>query len=80
MPFGVNLSFCVKRWVTPEVWAPLVREDLGLDLVRFSFDHAHALPSMRAASVAVLSEARKQVRASKRPQEHSERHVLSQAR
>ena len=29
MPFGVNLSFCVKRWVTPELWAPLVREDLG---------------------------------------------------
>jgi len=38
MPFGVNLSFCVKRWVTPELWAPLVREDLGLDLVQFSFD------------------------------------------
>ena len=38
MPFGVNLSFCVKRWVTLELWAPLVREDLGLDLVQFSFD------------------------------------------
>jgi sugar phosphate isomerase/epimerase len=38
MAFGVNLSFCVKRWVTPELWAPLVREDLGLDLVQFSFD------------------------------------------
>jgi sugar phosphate isomerase/epimerase len=38
MPFGVNLSFCVKRWVTPELWAPLVRESLGLDLVQFSFD------------------------------------------
>jgi sugar phosphate isomerase/epimerase len=38
MPFGVNLSFCVKRWVTPELWAPLVRADLGLDLVQFSFD------------------------------------------
>src|SRR3989475_10396555 len=38
MPFGVNLSFCVKRWVTPELWAPLVREDLGLDTVQLSFD------------------------------------------
>jgi sugar phosphate isomerase/epimerase len=38
MPFGVNLSFCVKRWVTPELWARLAREDLGVDLVQFSFD------------------------------------------
>ncbi|MDR6955376.1 sugar phosphate isomerase/epimerase [Ancylobacter sp. 3268] len=38
IPFGINLSFCVKRWVTPELWAPLVRERLGLDLVQFSFD------------------------------------------
>ncbi len=38
MPFGVNLSFCFKRWVTPELWAPLVSEDLGLELVQFSFD------------------------------------------
>jgi sugar phosphate isomerase/epimerase len=38
MTFGVNLSFCVKRWITPDLWAPLVREDFGLDLVQFSFD------------------------------------------
>jgi sugar phosphate isomerase/epimerase len=38
IPLGINLSFCVKRWVTPELWAPLVREGLGLDLVQFSFD------------------------------------------
>ena len=37
-PFGVNLSFCVKRWVTPALWAPIVAEDLGLDLVQLSFD------------------------------------------
>jgi len=37
-PLGVNLSFCVKRWVTPALWVPLVREDLGLDLVQLSFD------------------------------------------
>lgn len=38
MALGVNLSFCVKRWVTPELWAPLVKDRLGLDLVQFSFD------------------------------------------
>ena len=38
IPLGINLSFCVKRWVTPDLWAPLVREQLGLDLVQFSFD------------------------------------------
>lgn len=35
---GINLSFCVKRWVTPELWGPIVRERLGLDLVQLSFD------------------------------------------
>jgi D-erythrulose 1-phosphate 3-epimerase len=38
IPFGVNLSFCVKRWVTPALWTKVVRERLGLDLVQFSFD------------------------------------------
>jgi sugar phosphate isomerase/epimerase len=38
MGLGINLSFCVKRWITPDLWAPLVRDRLGLDLVQFSFD------------------------------------------
>jgi sugar phosphate isomerase/epimerase len=38
IPLGINLSFCVKRWVTPDLWAPIVREQLGLDLVQMSFD------------------------------------------
>jgi len=38
MPLGINLGFCVKRWVTPDLWAPLVREELGLDLVQLTFD------------------------------------------
>jgi sugar phosphate isomerase/epimerase len=38
MRFGTNLSFAVKRWVEPESWARVVRHDLGLDLVQFSFD------------------------------------------
>ena len=37
-PVGINLSFCVKRWVTPALWAPLVRDGLGLDLVQLTFD------------------------------------------
>ncbi|MDQ0348007.1 sugar phosphate isomerase/epimerase family protein [Ancylobacter vacuolatus] len=36
--FGINLGFCTKRWVTPELWTRVVRERLGLDLVQFSFD------------------------------------------
>jgi sugar phosphate isomerase/epimerase len=38
LQLGVNLSFCVKRWVTPDLWAPLVRQELNLDLVQLSFD------------------------------------------
>ena len=38
MNFGVNLSFTVKRWVEPQVWAKIVREDLGLNLVQFTYD------------------------------------------
>jgi D-erythrulose 1-phosphate 3-epimerase len=38
IPLGVNLSFCVKRWVTPDLWARLVHHELGLNLVQFSFD------------------------------------------
>ena len=38
MNFGVNLSFAVKRWPEPPVWAKLVRETLGLNLVQFTYD------------------------------------------
>ena len=38
MELGINLSFAVKRWPEPERWAWIVREELGLDLVQFSFD------------------------------------------
>jgi sugar phosphate isomerase/epimerase len=38
MNFGINLSFAVKRWVEPEVWAELVRRRLGLRLVQFTYD------------------------------------------
>jgi sugar phosphate isomerase/epimerase len=38
MNFGVNLSFAIKRWPEPEVWAKIVRETLGLNLVQFTYD------------------------------------------
>ena len=38
MNFGINLSFAVKRWVEPAVWAQIVRETLGLELVQFTYD------------------------------------------
>ena len=38
MEFGINLSFAPKRWPEPEAWARIVREDMGLESVQFSFD------------------------------------------
>lgn len=38
MNFGINLSFAIKRWVEPEVWAELVSRQLGLQLVQFTYD------------------------------------------
>ena len=38
MNFGINLSFAVKRWPEPHVWAKVVRETLGLELVQFTYD------------------------------------------
>ncbi len=38
MKLGINLSFAIKRWVEPPVWARIVRETLGLNLVQFTYD------------------------------------------
>jgi len=35
---GINTCFAVKRWPRPEDWAPIVRDELGLDLVQHSLD------------------------------------------
>jgi D-erythrulose 1-phosphate 3-epimerase len=35
---GINNCFAVKRWPRPADWAPLVRDELGLDLVELSLD------------------------------------------
>ena len=36
--FGINLGFAIKRWPEPRQWASIVREELGLDSVQFSYD------------------------------------------
>ena len=36
--FGINLGFAIKRWPDPAEWAAVVRHELDLDLVQFSFD------------------------------------------
>ena len=63
MTFGVNLSFAVKRWPEPEVWAAFVREELGVSLVQFSFDLLEpwwpdelSLPLARRVRAAVQAE------------------------
>ncbi|MFL5927030.1 MAG: sugar phosphate isomerase/epimerase family protein [Gaiellaceae bacterium] len=38
MDFGINLGFAIKRWPRPQEWAAVVRDELRLDLVQFSFD------------------------------------------
>jgi D-erythrulose 1-phosphate 3-epimerase len=35
---GINLGFAIKRWPEPRQWARVVRDELGLDLVQFSYD------------------------------------------
>ncbi|CAA9578942.1 MAG: hypothetical protein AVDCRST_MAG33-3383 [uncultured Thermomicrobiales bacterium] len=35
---GINLGFAGKRWPEPEAWCRIVREQLGLRQVQFSFD------------------------------------------
>jgi sugar phosphate isomerase/epimerase len=35
---GVNNCFAVKRWPEPDVWAAIVKNELGLDLVQHSLD------------------------------------------
>jgi sugar phosphate isomerase/epimerase len=35
---GINTCFAVKRWPRPVDWAPIVRDELGLDLVQVSLD------------------------------------------
>jgi sugar phosphate isomerase/epimerase len=59
MNFGINLSFAVKRWPEPHVWARLVRETLGLNQVQFTYDllDPWSPEPMRRAMVAEVRQA-----------------------
>lgn len=35
---GINLGFAINRYIEPEVWTKIVREDLGLRYVQFAAD------------------------------------------
>ena len=35
---GINLGFAINRYIEPEVWARIVREELGLSYVQFAAD------------------------------------------
>ncbi|MEH7224743.1 TIM barrel protein [Bacillus sp. JJ1566] len=35
---GISTGFTIKRWTNPTYWVPLIKEELGLDLIQFSFD------------------------------------------
>ena len=35
---GINNCFAVKRWPSADEWAPLIAEELGLDVVQHSLD------------------------------------------
>lgn len=53
---GINTCFAVKRWPRPSDWAPLVRDELGLDVVQHSLDltdltRAHADVVRQAAEL-----------------------------
>jgi D-erythrulose 1-phosphate 3-epimerase len=38
LQLGINTCFAVKRWPMPEDWAPVIRDQLGLQLVQHSLD------------------------------------------
>lgn len=35
---GISTNFAIKRWPNPDDWARIVKEELGLDQIQFSFD------------------------------------------
>ncbi|MFC3882137.1 sugar phosphate isomerase/epimerase family protein [Bacillus songklensis] len=36
--FGISTGFAIKRWGDPKEWIRFVKEELGLDVIQFSFD------------------------------------------
>jgi len=35
---GISTNFAIKRWPDPEDWIRIVKQELGMDIVQFSFD------------------------------------------
>lgn len=35
---GINNGFAIKRWAEPEEWIKIIKNELGLNIVQFSFD------------------------------------------
>lgn len=35
---GISTNFTIKRWSDPEEWVRLVKDELGINLIQFSFD------------------------------------------
>ncbi len=60
--FGINLSFAVKRWPEPYMWAQIVRETLNLTMVQFTFDllDPWTPEPMRSALIAQVRQAAKE--------------------
>ncbi|HEY1641006.1 MAG TPA: TIM barrel protein [Streptosporangiaceae bacterium] len=56
---GINTCFAVKRWPRPADWAPIVRDELGLDIVELSLDLIEdvADPASRDRAIAQASAA-----------------------
>lgn len=38
LSFGINLGFAIKRWPEPQTWAKIVTQEMGVNLVQFTFD------------------------------------------
>ncbi|NLE43520.1 MAG: TIM barrel protein [Chloroflexi bacterium] len=58
---GIDNCFAVKRWPQAEVWVRIIAEQLGLDLVQFSFDHLDPLLTSEPARSRICASVRKEV-------------------
>jgi sugar phosphate isomerase/epimerase len=38
MKLGISTNFTIKRWSDPEDWMLIVKQELGMDVIQFSFD------------------------------------------
>lgn len=38
MKLGLNLSFAIKRWQSPEYLAKLIKNEIGVQYIQFTWD------------------------------------------